>query len=219
MPLILHEQMNPAGEIGLWQIEESEEWFRQQLDLSEEEAAQLACLKGAGRRQEWLAARQLVHRMSGRAKRGIFIKDQFGKPHLEGTSWQISISHTHHHLSAAIAAPQACGIDIQGLVPKITRLRRRFVTSQEAAVLRPKTELEQLHLIWGGKEALYKAHGRREIDWLRHLEVIPTNYRAQGGQLIGRLLKDAHPRTFLIRYRLWRGTHMLVYAIESTVAS
>jgi phosphopantetheinyl transferase len=211
MALLLHEQIQPEGDLGLWQIEESEEWFLEQLELKEAELAQLARLKGR-RRSEWLAARQLVHQMSGRAQRGAFWKDEFGKPHLEGSPYEISISHSHS-MAAAIAAPQAVGIDIQLLVPKLERLAKKFMNPSELDSIKDGPErLAHLHVYWGAKESLYKAYGRRALDFCQNIFVQPFAYQAHQGRLEGWINTKAGKQSFQLRYEK-KASYMLVYAV------
>ena len=160
MPLFFHESIQPPGEWGLWRIDESEEWLRQELGVHVHEEAQLMRIKGQERRREFLAARLLLHRMSGRDDRGALVKDTDGKPHLTNSLFFVSISHTVGH-SAAMAHPHVCGIDVQRIVPRITHLAHKFVGKEENHQLLPDQELTQLHLIWSAKEAMYKAYGRR----------------------------------------------------------
>lgn len=206
--------MLPAGgELGIWHITEPEDWFLEKLFLYPPELRQLSELKGR-RRVEWLAVRQLVHQMSGRSLRGAFIKDEFGKPHLHESDWQISISHSHG-LAAAIAAPQLCGIDIQFLVPKITRLAHKFLRPEEAACLVPAHELDQIHFFWGAKEALYKAHGRRQLEFIDHILVKPFTYAGPHGQTLGGVQKDEEKQTFDIHYERSPEGYMLVWALAT----
>lgn len=211
MPIIVHHTVEPEGELGIWRIEEAEAWFRQRLELGPAEALQLASIKGR-RRTEWLAARQLVHAMSGRDRRGAFVKDEHGKPHLKGSDWHISISHTRS-LAAAIAAPFSVGIDIQILVSRIDRLARRFMRPEELASLQPEGRLEHLHVYWGAKEALYKAYGRRRLDFCRHLLVEPFALEPGSGRTRGRIVKGGFEAAYQIQYVLEPG-YVLVWVIE-----
>lgn len=215
MPLLNHAAASPCGEWGLWAIEEPEAWLRDQLFLYPAELRQLSGLRGPGRRREWLAARYLVHLMSGRTVRGAFYKDEYGKPHLERSDWQISISHTQG-LAAAIAAPRLCGIDIQRLVPKITRLAPKFMNEEEAAVVLsdPRDHLIYLHLLWGAKEALYKAYGRRKLDFKTNLHIEAPDFSARGGMAGGTIRQSGKEARFGIHYQLWEADVLLVYAIE-----
>lgn len=211
MPLFLHEHLFEAGELGLWQIEEPEEWFLHHLLLSPIELRQLSHMKGR-RRLEWLAVRQLVHQMSGREKRGAFVKDEFGKPHLQDSAYQISISHSDG-LAAAIAAPVSVGIDIQKIVTKITRIAHKFLREEERASIQDETHIPHMHLYWGAKEALYKAYGRRELDFKQHIIVQPFSFNGQEGTMEGRVEKG----NFCAHYRLYFrciNEFTLVYALE-----
>lgn len=212
MALLLQEQVQPEGELGLWRIEEPEEWFLEQLKLKDAELAQLERLKGR-RRTEWLAARQLIHQMSGRSERGAFWKDEFGKPHLEDSPYEISISHSHS-MAAAIAAPQAVGIDIQLLVPKLERLAKKFMNPSELASIKEGPQgLAHLHVYWGAKESLYKAYGRRSLDFCRDIFVDPFAYQSHQGQISGWVIADGLKRSFQLHYDK-RASFMLVYALE-----
>lgn len=170
MPVILHENQHAPGEWGLWHITESEDWLRQNVNLFSDEIKSLALIKGEGRRREFLAARILLHHMSGRPDRGELFKDDAGKPHLRDSIFHVSISHTVNY-SAAIAHPNPCGVDVQRIVPRIRRLAGKFVGAGERLQLTPEHELLQLHLIWSAKEAMYKAFGRRQLDFKEHLFV------------------------------------------------
>lgn len=212
MPLYLHEHLETGGELGLWNIEEEEEWFLHKLLLSPMELRQLSRMKGR-RRLEWLAVRQLVHTMSGRQKRGAFIKDEFGKPHLEKSSYQISISHSET-LAAAIAGPVPVGIDIQKIVPKITRIAHKFLRDEEREIIAEHNLIEHMHFYWGAKEALYKAYGRRELDFREHIFIEPFLLDGPSGVMTGSVVKG----DFSAKYQLFFRTiqdFVLVYALES----
>jgi phosphopantetheinyl transferase len=215
MPLSLHHAIEPVGEIGIWDIEEPEDWFLGRLDLRAPEAAQFKNLKGR-RRLEWLAARQLVHQMSGRDKRALFQKDEHGKPYLEDSPFQISISHSHDK-AAAIAAPYVVGIDIQYWVPKIERLAKRFLNASELEHLAadPEGRLFQLHVLWGAKESLYKAYGRRQLDFCQHMMVSPVDYEVREGRVRGQVTKAEYQQQFAIVYRTV-GPYILVYAVAES---
>lgn len=212
MPLVRHEEVALDAELGIWEIAEPEGWFMEELLLYPPELRQLSEMKGR-RRVEWLAVRQLVHRMSGRDKRGAFVKDEYGKPHLDKSDWHISISHSHE-LAAAVASPHLCGIDIQFIVPKITRLAHKFLCPPEAASIVAEHELDQLHFYWGAKEALYKAYGRKKLDFIEHIAITPFEYLSSKGETRGRVNKDGNELFFKIFYERSPEGYMLVWAVE-----
>ena len=120
MPLLFQRELPSRGEYAVWNIQESEDYFRPRLTLADLELVELNRIKGEGKRIEWLSSRYLLHRLSGRTKRGILVKDKFGKPHLQHSPFQISLSHSNDRC-AVMAAPYNIGIDIQKKVAKIER--------------------------------------------------------------------------------------------------
>jgi 4'-phosphopantetheinyl transferase len=211
MPIIHHRHIKPLGEVGIWEIQETEEELRQALDLSREEDEQIQEMISK-RRVEWLAGRQLLHEMSGRKIRGTCLKDEYGKPHLLNSTYHISISHSRQ-LVAVAAAPEPVGVDIQILVEKIDRLAYKFVREEEEAVILPETRIEHLHVYWGAKEALYKAYGRKRLDFREHLIVEPFLYREEGGLTTAWVIKEDFKAYFQVWYERWK-EYVLVYALE-----
>ena len=211
MPLLQHEYLVPEGELGIWGITESEDWFLSRLDLYEAETAQLATIKGH-RRLEWLAGRYLLHQLSGRTVRGAFLKDEYGKPHLEDSTYHVSLSHSHNKV-ALIAGPQVVGVDIQFIVAKIERIAHKYMRDIEMDSLAEQTRLEQLHVYWGAKEALYKCYGKRQLDFRQHIHITPFDYSAQGGTTTGQVVKEDFSAHYQIYYRK-DGEFILVSAID-----
>ena len=169
MPLHSKISNNSAVELFIWSVKEDYDYFASKLVITEKEQSIIDQL--AARKQiEWLSSRYLLHLMSGRAIRGSFIKDIHGKPALENSSHHISISHSNGFI-AVIACEKIVGIDIQTPVEKISRIQHKFVSEKEKAYIPEDRALEALHILWGAKESLYKAYGKREIDYKKHLAV------------------------------------------------
>lgn len=176
--------------------------LRDAVHLSSTETEAIGRIKGEGRRREFLAARLLLHTMSGRPERGELIKDEDGKPHLRDATFHVSISHTAGY-AAAIAHPNPCGVDVQRIVPRIRRLAGKFVGPGEQLQLTPKFELRQLHLIWSAKEAMYKAFGRRQIDFKEHLYVDFGPFTAQTTSGTAFLKKGDAEMLFDLNFRIY----------------
>jgi len=212
MPVLFHDPYQSPGEWGLWHITEPEDWLRSQLNLYPAERAAVDAIKGEGRRREFLAARLLLHRMSGRADRGELFKDEAGKPHLRDATFHISISHTVNY-SAALAHPAPCGVDVQRIVPRIRRLAHKFIGPGEQLQLTPEHELIQLHLIWSAKEAMYKAFGRRNIDFKDHLFVNFGPFTAETNSGTAYLKKGEVEMLFDLKFRTYE-EFVLVGCVE-----
>lgn len=211
MPVIYHKKLPKGGELGLWRIEETETYFLERLELFPSEVLQLSKIKGR-LRLEWLASRWLLHTMSGRTLRGACLKDEFGKPYLTDTTFNISISHSRN-IVAIMAAPYGIGIDIQREVAKIERIEKKFMRPVEKESLQDDTKIPHLHIYWGAKEALYKAYGRKKIGFVRHIHVDPFDYDLTIGQTTAAIHKENYHAYFNLFYEKVAECY-LVYVIE-----
>jgi len=214
VPLFRHKNIAPVGEIGIWEITETESYFLDELKLSPIEKIQLRTMKGR-RRVEWLASRWLLHQMSGRTSRGAILKDENGKPRLVNSTWQISLSHSNG-MAAAIASPHLVGIDIQKIVGKIDRIAHKYMREEELASLEENTRLEHLHVYWGAKECLYKAYGRRALDFKKHIFINPFDFDVSSGHCRGYVSKGDFENAFELRYEKLND-YILVYAVATDI--
>jgi len=198
MPVIYHKKLPKGGALGLWRIEETETYFLDRLELFPSEVQQLSKIKGR-LRLEWLASRWLLHTMSGRTLRGACLKDEFGKPYLTDSTFNISISHSWN-MVAIMAAPYDIGIDIQREVAKIERIEKKFMRPVEKESLQVDTKIPHLHIYWGAKEALYKAYGRKKIGFVRHIHVDPFEYDLSIGTTTAAIHKEDYHAYFKLFY-------------------
>ena len=76
---------------------------------------------------------------------------------------ELSISHSHGLAAALVVTARPCGLDLQQVTDTVVRVRERFCTEPEAALLHrvvPEARAEVcLSLLWAAKEALRKARG------------------------------------------------------------
>ena len=211
MPLIFHTDIQPQGQYGIWQTKESDEFFLSELDLYPEEIIELQELKSR-KKSEWLSSRYLLHHLSGRILRGACLKDKFGKPYLAGSDHFISMSHTLD-FTAVIAALNPVGIDIQYMVEKIQRISNKFVGDDEFLFIPEVDRNLYFHAIWGAKESMYKAYGKKELDFKNHMTVSPFVFDPDGFYFDGEIKKN----DFIRKYRLFcsqTANIILVYASE-----
>lgn len=194
--------------LGIWEITETEQFFLDQLNFWPEEKEFLAQIKGR-KRVEWLAVRQLVHTLSERDIRGPILKDEHGKPFLKDSAFFISMSHTKG-FAAVIAAPYPVGVDIQERWASIIRLKNKFVGSSEVSIVEnAEDEIEALHILWGTKEGLYKAYGRRKIDFKMHLFVDPFEIKPSGGFTTAHIRLDNFQQKYDVHYELFRNIYFV----------
>jgi 4'-phosphopantetheinyl transferase len=217
MPIHRHIKYADADtSIGIWSIEEDEAFFSSQLQLFEDEQHETASLNGR-KRLEWFAGRFLLHEMLGATERIHCKKDIFGKPFLNEDHRHISLSHSRD-LAAVIVSEQSVGIDIQYLTKKIERIAPKFMSESEFASIADAHRLEQLHVYWGAKESLYKAYGKRALDFRDHIFLDAFDFSPEGGQTTARVQKENFIQHFTVTYRLVE-RYVLVWCIGEVFAS
>ena len=212
MPLFKEIEVAEDTLVHVWKIEEEESFFLDKLDLSPAEKEYYDTLKGR-RVIEYLASRYVLHVMSEREERGVCLKDDFGKPYLEDSDFKISFSHSHDYV-AVIAGPKDVGVDIQIIVEKIERIADKFLNSHEADGIF-SDRLNQLHYFWGAKESLYKAYGRKKVNFKTELLVEPPVLEDGIYRSEGYVLKSNYQKIFDVESQIF-DNYILVTAVETT---
>jgi len=213
VPLFLKHKIGETGQFAIWRMEEREDFFLVDLILTLKEKIKLQNLRG-NRRREWITGRWLLHQLTGGKKRIDCLVDEFGKPYLSGKKYELSISHSRELVAVIIDEKENVGIDIQKIVPKIERIAHKYMRPVETKSLRKATRVEHLHIYWGAKEALYKAYGRKELDYKAHLHVKSFKYEEKG-MTTAIVKKDEFKAFFNVHFEKL-GNFMLVYVVETS---
>ncbi len=213
MPFVHKFDIDTDSPIALWSVKEDEKYFLTKLHIFDHESL---ILDGLSRRKklEWLASRYVLHLLSGRTDRARFDKDIHGKPHLIDSDYHVSISHSHD-LIAVMASPLLIGIDVQYFVAKINRIAHKFVSPKEQAMITPQKKSLYYHILWGAKESLYKAYGRRELNFIDHIYISDLTIEGDSGKFKGIIKKGDYTGFFDCQYYLF-DQYVLVYAKENT---
>lgn len=211
MPLSFRIDTDKDIQLAVWNTVEASTYFSNKLEIHNGERSIIEKLSHR-KLNEWLSSRYLLHLMSGRVSRGAFTKDVHGKPHLVDSEFHVSISHSRD-LVAVIASKLLVGIDIQYFVAKIHRIKHKFVNEDELENIPENKTLEALHIIWGAKESLYKAYGKRALDFKKHIKISDLYLNSTKGEFIGRIEKDDYQKEFKLTYILFEH-FTLVYAKE-----
>ena len=131
------------------------------------EQEDLTQLKSKKRQREFFAIRAI------RNKKGIpfpISYNSIGAPFFEGTSFNLSISHSHE-IAVLATAPFNIGVDLEPITERIIRLKERFATKNEISFFN-FTEAKTLTIIWTIKEVLYKLSGLENSNLLSEMNII-----------------------------------------------
>ncbi len=91
------------------------------------------------------------------------VYNEVNKPFLKGRSEKISISHSHNWLVIALNQKEDIGVDIELIREKVINVKHKFLADRE--LLYASSNIEILTLLWAAKEAIYKAYGKKEVEF------------------------------------------------------
>ncbi len=182
MPLVHSEKIEEKVTIYLWQLVESETELKSLLSCKYN-TEDLQTISHPQKIREWLASRLLIKTMveaSGLVYYGTH-RDENGKVFLINHTHPISISHTHDYVAAVISEASPCGIDMEKMDPKLTRVANKFLSSGELESA--SDDIKKLCIYWCSKEALYKLHGRKKVSFREDIvisEVVASSKKVSG---------------------------------------
>jgi 4'-phosphopantetheinyl transferase len=199
--------------ILLWEINESPDFFRQRLTLPELEARYVDSIKTERRRLQSFATRWLLQEQLGAVELAKLRRDEFGRPFLHDSDWHVGFSHTGF-LSGLAVAPAKVGLDVQKFderIPKFARLR--FASPAELVLMTETDSFDYLHVMWGLKEAMYKACGLRGVHFTENMIAEPFVFQKQGGYIHAIIDMPGHEiQKYQATYFKWHD-HMVVVAV------
>lgn len=211
MPLAKIEQTKKGGIWGLWNIKESVDELYQILSPKGADADRYKQKNTEKNQKEFLASRSLVSKMLSQLNlqyQGV-TRDKNNKPHLIGTDYNISISHSDNYAAAIIDPAHPVGIDIQTIRSKIMDIRERVLSESELADA--GNNMVKHTVYWSAKEVLYKIQGRKGINFIDHLKISPFELDRLGA-IKTEICKPEVACNVNIEYRLY-DNFVLVYSV------
>ena len=210
MPLIHDHRDIFDSHISIWRIDEELDFFRSSIYLYDSEVKEIAHLS-QHKLLEWYSSRYLLYKMSDEEWRGPCVKDEHGKPFILGSDRYISLSHSNDWIAAG-TSPHAIGVDIQIIVEKITRIAHRIYSPEEIRAVEGDDYILGLHVLWGAKESIYKAYGKRNLEFKKHIRIDPFEIKEEISTTASLILDDLQ-MSFIIKARKIEN-FVLVYAVE-----
>ena len=168
MPLYKTIQANNHTSILVWRIEESYDALFSSISLNKQSIQRIKSMKSELHQRAFISVRHLL-KQAGYSDNDLFYTED-GKPHLKDGK-RISITHSYT-FSAIIISDTLVGIDMEKIREKIKRIAHKFVDT-ESEFLTEENYLEQLTIIWGAKESLYKIHPDGGLLFKQHLPIDP----------------------------------------------
>ncbi|MEP7268105.1 MAG: 4'-phosphopantetheinyl transferase superfamily protein [Saprospiraceae bacterium] len=202
MPQVFHKK-EPSREIIVWKIDEPISFFQSRLPME----LQALPSDDEARNAEYLASRYLLTLLVPEI---IVASDSNKKLQMVNDHRYISISHTKG-LAASMVSHEACGIDIEMDLPRITKIASKFNLPHDLEMLQGTDYQQNLYTVWCAKEAMYKAYGLGGIDFKNHLRVELEAMKLNKSTFTGLLKNAVADIRFTLHYEYIQQSIHLVY--------
>jgi 4'-phosphopantetheinyl transferase len=178
MPILTIREETKTLRIGVWEITETLAELLKRTTEFGLDVSDCRAFQAPKRQMQCLAVRLLLAKLLPTNAIQLMY-DQHGKPYLQNGPY-LSISHSHDMVAVIVNYRQATGIDIERYSEKVKRIETRFLNETEQQMIDRHHEIDHLLVCWGGKEALYKAYGKKELIFKRQLIISPFSFQEQG---------------------------------------
>ncbi len=164
MPVFFQHQINENTRLGVWKIEESEEFFKGNVPLHRD-------VTHPHKRLQHLVGRFLLQFLFPAFPYELIQIADTRKPFLANEQFHFSISHCGDYAAAIVSRNNRVGIDVELVTPKVMKILPKFLSQEEQQLLQNDQTNERATLCWSAKEAVFKWHGDGGVDFRRHIQL------------------------------------------------
>jgi phosphopantetheinyl transferase len=194
MPIFFQQDIDDTARLGIWKIEEDENFFLKQVPLQKN-------ITHPHKRLQHLAGRFLLkHLFPDFPVKLIKIADT-KKPFLEDEAYHFSISHCDDYAAAIVSKKERVGVDAEIPSFKIDRIKAKFLNEKEFSILNSQFSITQLTLMWCCKEAVYKWWSYGGVDFSEKIRLQPFELQPSGILPVQFLLGDENHLT--LHYKIF----------------
>ena len=182
MPIVFDLKIDEHTELAVWKIQESHQQLMSGLQLKEHELDVINSFKSEKRALQWLSTRLLLRTMLNTSEYIDCQMDDHGKPYLVNYNYHISLSHSYDYAAVMISRDDTkkVGLDMELIKHKIKLVRHKFLSDVELAQKQIGDNINGLYVCWCAKEAIYKWHGKKQLEFKRDIHIKPFKLRDDG---------------------------------------
>lgn len=164
MPIFFQHRVDDNTRLGIWKIEEPEEFFKLNVPLHRD-------VTHPHKRLQHLAGRFLLQFLAPDFPYELIQIAETRKPFLPAEEYHFSISHCGDYAAAIVSKTHRVGVDAEIMRPLVTELVHKFLSEEEKSLLYRQTILEQSTIMWSAKEAVFKWYGEGKVDFRGHIQL------------------------------------------------
>ncbi|MBL7742121.1 MAG: 4'-phosphopantetheinyl transferase superfamily protein [Chitinophagaceae bacterium] len=169
MPVFFQHQINENTRLGIWKIEETEDFFKGNVPQHRD-------VTHPHKRLQHLAGRFLLQFLFPDFPYELVQIAETRKPFLSGEQYHFSISHCGDFAAAIVSRNSRVGIDIEIPVEKIDKIKNKFLSEIELAEFKIgphfTSDLPFITLLWSAKESVFKWYGEGGVDFRTQIRLL-----------------------------------------------
>jgi phosphopantetheinyl transferase len=172
MPIFFQHQINDTTRLGIWKIEETEEFFKGNVPQHRD-------VTHPHKRLQHLAGRFLLQFLFPDFPYALIRIADTRKPFLPDEQFHFSISHCGDFAAAIVSKDRRVGIDVEMPSSKIERIKEKFLNEEEfkifsIGVLSDNVQhsilnVQLLTSLWSAKESVFKWYGDGGVDFKENI--------------------------------------------------
>ena len=171
MPIFFQQQINENTRLGVWKIEESEEFFKGNVPQHRD-------VTHPHKRLQHLAGRFLLQYLFSDFPYELIQIADTRKPFLPDAQYHFSISHCGDYAAAIVR------IDVEIPVEKIEKIMYKFLSEKELDRFSLVPDVGQadevdnfneVTTLWSAKEAVFKWYGDGGVDFRKQIQLLNRN--------------------------------------------
>jgi phosphopantetheinyl transferase len=185
VPIFFQQQINDTTRLGIWKIEETEDFFKSNVPQHRD-------VTHPHKRLQHLAGRFLLQYLFPAFPYELIQIADTRKPYLPGDEYHFSISHCGDFAAAIVSKDRRVGIDIEIPTDKILKIQEKFLSVDEKKIFNPNSYRDQysmindqvgndsgltthnsqlITLLWSAKESVFKWYGNGGVDFRREIQL------------------------------------------------
>ena len=169
MPIFYQQDIDGDSRLAIWKIEEEEAFFLQSVPLQR-------AITHPHKRLQHLAGRYLLKHLFPQLPLHLIRVADTRKPFLPDEEFHFSVSHCNDYAAVLVSRKHRVGVDVELAAPKVERIRHKFTSEAEWAMLMG-LGLEAMlaaNLAWSCKEAGFKWYGNGGVDFREDMVIRRT---------------------------------------------
>ncbi|WP_445725526.1 4'-phosphopantetheinyl transferase family protein [Flavobacterium sp.] len=153
--------------IYVWKIDDSFDELTSKIAMTDRSQQRLFSMKSEIHKRGFIGVRHLLQE-AGYTDFDLYYNEN-GKPHLTNGK-HISITHSFTFAAIAISDHEV-GIDIEKNREKIKIIQHKFVNFESGFIHKDDDYIQQLTVIWGAKESLYKIYPHGGLTFKNDIDI------------------------------------------------